>query len=235
MRERDEPRTHGRLPPETALSLLSDEIRAAVLWQLSATRGGDGPPPTLSFSELKARVAPEVDSSRFNYHLQELVGHYVERVEAADAWADASRPIPDMAGDPEDGYQLTAEGTTLIRTIRAWSADGEPERTLAIDGDCHYCGSGLAARYESAILVVDCPDCEYLYDYNLTPLGVFDGLDDEFADVDDATVLDRAAEYNRHVRLSSPAGAAPTAATASTPSSRTPPTLAIRGATGAPR
>jgi ferredoxin len=209
MRERDQPRTHGRLPPETALSLLSNDVRAAVLWQLSEARGGGGPPPTLSFSELKSLAAPDVDSSRFNYHLQQLVGPYVERVETDEAWDDADRPVPGMAGDPEEGYQLTAEGTTLIRTIRAWSAEGDVERTLSIDQDCHHCGTGLTARYESAILVIECPGCEYLYDYNLTPPGVFEGADDEFADVDDATVLDRAAEYNRHVRLSFARGICP--------------------------
>ena len=209
MRDRDEPRTHGRLPPETALSLLSNEVRASVLWQLSEARGGDGPPPTLSFSELEALAAPEVDSSRFNYHLQELVGPYVERVEAEAEWGDASRPVPGMAGDPEEGYQLTPEGTTLIRTIRAWSAEGETARELAIDHDCDYCGTGLSARYEHAILVVECPNCEYLYDYNLTPPGVLTGVDDAFADADDDAVLDRAAEYNRAVRLAFARGSCP--------------------------
>ena len=208
MRE-PEPRTHGNLPPETALSLLSNEVRAAVLWQLSEARGGGGPPPVLSFSELKALAAPEVDSSRFNYHLQELVGPYVERVETEEVWEDANRPVPGMAGDPEPGYQLTTEGTTLIRTIRAWSSEGERDRHLEIEQDCYHCGEALTARYESAILVIDCPGCEYLYDYNLTPPGVFTGVDDEFADADDGDALRRAAEYNRHVRLAFARGVCP--------------------------
>lgn len=209
MRESDEPRTHGRLPPETALSLLSNDIRAGVLWQLSESRGGDGPPPVLSFSELRERAAPDTDSSRFNYHLQKLVGPYVERVEAGEGWEDASRPVPEMAGEPEAGYQLTPEGTTLIRTIRAWSAAVETDRSLDIDQNCHYCESSLTARYESAILAVECPDCRYLYDYNLTPPGVLTDVDDEFADVADADVLDRAANYNRNIRLAFARGICP--------------------------
>lgn len=209
MRERNEPRTHGRLPPETALSLLANDIRAGVLWHLSESRGGDGPPPVLSFSELRKRVAPDTDSSRFNYHLQQLVGPYVDRVEDGDGWEDASRPVPQMAGDPDEGYQLTPEGTTLIRTIRAWSAERETERELEFEQNCHHCGAGLTAHYESAILVIECPNCDYLYDYNLTPPGVFAGAHDEFADVDDADVLDRAAEYNRHVRLAFARGVCP--------------------------
>lgn len=209
MRNRDDPRAHGRLPPETAVTLLSNEVRAAILWHLSERRGGQGPPPVLSFSELRQQAAPDTDSSRFNYHLQQLVGPYVERVEDDAAWSDSSRPIPGMAGDPEVGYQLTPEGTTLIRTIRAWSAEGDADRSLAIDADCHYCGAGLTARYEAAILVIECPDCAFLYDYNLTPPGVLTGADDEFADVDDADVLDRAAEYNRGVRLAFARGCCP--------------------------
>jgi DNA-binding HxlR family transcriptional regulator len=209
MRDRDEPRAYGRLPPETALSLLSNEVRAAILWHLSERRGGQGPPPVLSFSELRQQAAPDTDSSRFNYHLQELVGPYVERVEADDGWEGASRPVPGMAGEPEVGYQLTPEGTTLIRTIRAWSAAGETDRSLAVDADCHHCGADLSARYEAAILVIECPDCGYLYDYNLTPPGVLTGADDEFSEVDDAAVLDRAAAYNRHVRLSFARGVCP--------------------------
>ena len=209
MRESDEPRTYGQLPPETALSLLSTDIRAGVLWHLSESRGGDGPPPVLTFSELRERVAPDIDSSRFNYHLQQLVGSYVERIESTEEWGAASRPIPQMAGDPEKGYQLTPEGTTLIRTIRAWSADGDTDRPLNIDQECHYCGSGLTARYESALLVVECSGCDYLYDYNLTPPGVLTGVDDEFADVDDTDILRRAAEYNRTIRLAFARGGCP--------------------------
>jgi len=210
MRDRDKPRAHGRLPPETALSLLSNEVRAAILWHLSERRGGQGPPPVLSFSELRQQAAPDTDSSRFNYHLQELVGPYVERVEDEAAWEDASRPVPQMAGEPEPGYQLTPEGTTLIRTIRAWSAEGDADRPLAVDADCHHCGAALTARYEAAILVIECSSCEYLYDYNLTPPGVLTGADDEFRDdVDDAAVLGRAAEYNRHVRLAFARGVCP--------------------------
>lgn len=209
MRESDEPRTHGHLPPETALSLLSNEIRAGVLWHLSESRGGAGPPPVLTFSELRERVAPDTDSSRFNYHLQQLVGPYVERIESAEEWEAASRPIPQMAGDPEDGYQLTAEGTTLIRTIRAWSTEGDTNRQLDIDQECHYCGSGLTARYESVLLVIECPDCDYLYDYNLTPPGVLTGVNDEYDDVSDTDILRRAAEYNRAIRLAFARGVCP--------------------------
>lgn len=207
MRDRNEPQTHGRLPPETALSLLSNGVRAAIMWQLSEARGGGGPPPVLSFSTLRSRAAPDVDSSRFNYHLKELVGIYVERVDPDTEATNATRPVPQMAGEREAGYQLTPEGTTLIRTIRAWSTMNDTDREFSIDQSCFFCGTGLTARYESSILAVECPACAYLYDYNLTPPGVFyaPGLEE----ADDDTVLDRAAEYNRHIRLGFARGICP--------------------------
>lgn len=51
----------------------------------------------------------------------------------------------------------------------------------------------MEAAYGNGICKVQCPDCEYRYDYNLTPPGVI--ADDE------ADVLSRVARYNRHVRF----------------------------------
>jgi len=75
----DDPTTYGTLSPEETLSLIGNEVRAEILWALSDARGGVGSPPVLSFSELRSRVDADVDSSQFNYHLQQLVGHFVER------------------------------------------------------------------------------------------------------------------------------------------------------------
>lgn len=118
MHDQSPPKTHGTLPPETALSLLANEVRASILWTLSEARNGQGPPPALLFSELRERAASEVDSSRFNYHFQQLVGSYIERADADSI----GRAVPEMAGPIETGYRLTQEGTTLVRTIRAWSS-----------------------------------------------------------------------------------------------------------------
>lgn len=202
MHDRERPRTYGSLPPDEALSLLGNEVRATILRTLSEARGGEGPPPVLSFSALRERADVDVDSSRFNYHLQELVGPYVERIEGDETDAHADRPVPEMAGWPGEGYRLTPEGTTLVRTVRAWTVAGDATRSeFAVGQDCHHCGAPLAARYENAIFAIQCPDCGYLYDYNLTPPGV---LDD-----DPEAVLAQVAEYNRHVRLGFARGVCP--------------------------
>jgi hypothetical protein len=195
------PKTYGELSPETALSLLGNEVRASVLWALSRARGGQGPPPVLSFSELREQADVDVDSSRFNYHLQELVGTFVERVEPGAEDADA-QVVPEMAMLAEEGFRLRPEGTTLIRTVRAWSVAGAATLDpFEIGTSCHHCGTTLVAEYDNAIFAIQCPDCEYLYDYNLTPPGILDGETDR--------VLERVAEYNRHQRLAFARGSCP--------------------------
>lgn len=189
----DPPTGPGKLPADTAVSMLANEIRASILWTLSRERGGGGPPPVLSFSDLHDRAAPDVRSSKFNYHLQQLSGRYVERVRPDTDLSETSYPVPEMAGELDDGYRLTPEGTTLIRQIRAWVTDIDPEdRGVPIDFECHYCATPVDAWYEADHVVIQCPGCEYLYGYNRTPPGVF---------ADNAgETIERIAVYNRHVR-----------------------------------
>lgn len=191
--------TYGSLPPEEALSLLGNEIRTAILWTLSEARGGEGPPPILPFSTLTDRTGLDVDSSRFNYHLQELVGTFVERVEP-DADDDAQL-VSGMAGPKTEGFRLRPEGTTLIRTIRAWSVEGESSiDRVDVDQHCHHCGAALVGRYGHAIFAIQCPDCDYLYDYNLTPPGIVEAPENR---------LERVAAYNRQQRRAFASGTCP--------------------------
>ncbi|WP_232702514.1 DUF7351 domain-containing protein [Halobacterium wangiae] len=211
----EQPTTYGSLSPEAALGLLGNDVRAEILWALSEARGEDGP-PALSFSELRERVAerreararaardpdpPEsLDSSQFNYHLQQLVGHFVER-RGEDGTAE-SQLVPAMAGDHGDGYALRPEGTTLTRTVRSMTFTDEATRdSLDVGLDCYFCETAVETAYGNGICKVQCPDCEYLYDYNLTPPGVV-------AD-SDAKTLSRVARYNRHVRLAFADGVCP--------------------------
>jgi rubredoxin len=197
---RDDPRTYGSLPPEAALALLGDEVRASILVELSEARGGEGAPAELSFSELRARVAPDVDSSRFNYHLQELVGVFVER--RGDDGGSA-QPVPTIVGDgAERGYALRPEGTTLARTIRAWTHRGEPTvDPFPVGQDCYFCGGTTEASYRNAVFAVQCRDCEYLYEYELAPPGVVGD--------DGAETAERAGQYLRDRRVAFARGACP--------------------------
>lgn len=214
----DQPTTYGSLTPEAALKLVGHDLRAEILWTLSEAREVGGGPSALTFAELRARVVErrreakqrarrdgedyagdvDVDSSKFNYHLQELVGHFVER---RDDGAE-SQLVEEMVGEHGPGYALRPEGTILTRTIRSLTFAGEATLDpFAVGLDCYYCGSDVEAAYGNGIFKVQCPGCEYLYDYNLTPPGVI--ADDE------AAVLSRVARYNRHVRYAFADGVCP--------------------------
>ena len=65
-----------------AFKLLSDEIRLAILlalWEVYAPRAENN---AISFSQLLGRVGVR-DSGNFSYHLDKLVGHYVEETDDA--------------------------------------------------------------------------------------------------------------------------------------------------------
>jgi hypothetical protein len=220
----EQPTTYGSLSPEAALKLVGHDLRAEILWTLSEARAVGGGPPALSFAALRERVVErrrdakqradragreftgdvDVDSSKFNYHLQELVGHFVER---RDDGAAESQLVEEMVDEHGPGYALRPEGTILTRTIRSLTFAGEASiEPFAVGLDCYYCGGDVEAAYDNGICKVQCPDCEYLYDYNLTPPGVVDDDREE--------VLSRVARYNRHVRFAFADGVCPYCANA---------------------
>lgn len=185
--------TYGDLSPVEALSLVGNEVRAEILWTLAEARGGEGNPPALPFSELRRRVDADVDSSRFNYHLQQLVGRFVEH-----RGSDGAHPINAVTDRQEnfatrgEGYALRPEGHLLTQVIRAGTTRGNPDVEPFGSGvDCHHCGTEIEATYLGWIAAFRCPGCEHLYEYNVTPPGVVAG-EGEF--------LDRVAAYNRRQR-----------------------------------
>ncbi|WP_440008170.1 DUF7351 domain-containing protein [Halomicrococcus sp. SG-WS-1] len=194
--EDHEPATEAAPTAEETFALVGNEVRAGILRTLSDARGGEGSPPSLSFSELRSRVDADVRSSQFNYHLQQLVGQFVEKR------ADGNAQLVEDVVDREDGgYALRPEGTMLTRTIRARTTGDESVDRLAVDLDCYHCGTPVEATYRNSIFKMQCPDCEYLYEYDLVPPGV---LDD-----DERTLLSQVGEHQRHVRLSFARGACP--------------------------
>jgi len=77
------------LSPDDAFAAIGHEIRVHTVEALATTDRADRP---VSFSELRSRVGTS-DSAKFNYHLGELVGHFVERPTrgtTCDARANAS-------------------------------------------------------------------------------------------------------------------------------------------------
>jgi len=98
-------------PPETpdgvpalanVFTLLSDETRLRIVFELVVRCHECPSNPTLSFSSLRSRVGAR-DAGRFNYHLRRLRDDLVEKV--------------------DDGYRLTPAGEAIGTTLVAGAID----------------------------------------------------------------------------------------------------------------
>jgi hypothetical protein len=124
------------LAPADAFGLLGDASRLEIV---TALHDAVEEAP-VAFSTLYDRV--DVDgTSRFDYHLDELVPHFVAR--------------------SEDGYELTAAGRRVARAVAAGTYTDAPRLgPVDIDGDCYACGdAALSAAYGGERFRVDCASC----------------------------------------------------------------------------
>jgi endogenous inhibitor of DNA gyrase (YacG/DUF329 family) len=144
-----------RLAPDEAFAVLGDGIRMGILRALGEH---DGP---LSFSALYDRVDVD-DSSQFNYHLDRMVGHFVERTDA--------------------GYRLAGAGRRVVEAVLSGAVTDRPtlERT-AVEEACPYCGAPVAIEWEKGGVSVFCSACAGRYDRTRPPHA--DG-DDRGGDVE---------------------------------------------------
>ena len=181
MAEGTDPGTANAEAAKEAFSLVGNEVRADILGILASPEG-DGPWKELSFSELHSRVDPGMDSGQFNYHLQQLVGRYVEQTES--------------------GYKMRPEGVNLYRSIVAGTFTRE-ETLDPIDAgfDCHFCGTRVSGSYEDGQFSVRCPGCEHTYARNMLPPSVVE---------DEAELLRRVDQSTRHDMLTAAEGVCPT-------------------------
>lgn len=116
-----------------AFGVLGDETRLHILQTLGAA---DAP---LSFSALFDRVDYE-DSSNFNYHLQELVGHFVTKT--------------------DEGYALRQAGGRIVQAILSGVVTDYPviERTPT-ETPCFLCGGRMDMSYRQEVVALYCADC----------------------------------------------------------------------------
>jgi hypothetical protein len=164
--------------PEDAFALVGNETRARILRTL-----GEDPWTGLSFSELRSRVDPGMDSGQFNYHLQQLVGQFVRQT--------------------DEGYEMRPAGATLYRTIRA----GTFNRRAVVEPfeagfDCYFCGAGVEASYEDGVFRLECPDCDHVYSHTMAPPSTVEGVPRE-------ELLSHIDQYNRHIMLAFSRGVCP--------------------------
>lgn len=170
--------TGSGMTAEDAFGLLGNEIRAEIMRVL-----GESPHEGLSFSTLRERVGEDVDSGQFNYHLQQLVGPFVE--------------------DTADGYVLRAPGLALYRAIRSGAFNRTVTRgPFGAGFDCYFCATPVEAAYDDGSFTLTCPGCDHLYANTMLPPSAVEG-------VDEADLLARVDQYNRHRLLLATRGVCP--------------------------
>lgn len=128
-----EPGETPSLSPEAAFGVLGDDTRVRILHALGTADG------TLAFSDLFDRI-DYGDSSNFSYHLEKLVGHFVEKT--------------------GEGYTLTQRGRRVVEAVLSGAVTDDPilERTV-IDRPCPFCRTNVEIAYRQEHVSLHCPDC----------------------------------------------------------------------------
>lgn len=167
--------------PEVAFALLGDETRMAILealWEEYEPGPDDDP---ISFSRLRERVevAP---SSRFNYHLGELVGGFVRKT--------------------GDGYVLSESGNRVVRAVMAGAiTEGSSFDRAELDLACPLCGAALEARHGDELLNVACTSCPGMMAGESLPAGTLVLQVFPPAGVEDRTPEEAVRAFLRYVYL----------------------------------
>lgn len=122
-----------RLSPDEAFTMLGNETRLQILQTLAEA---DAP---LSFTEVRERVGI-TQGAQFNYHLDQLVGHFVQKI--------------------GDGYKLRQAGRNVIYAVLSNVVTDAPlvERTR-IDHPCPYCQAPIEVRYNEGYVEQFCTEC----------------------------------------------------------------------------
>ncbi|WP_435066161.1 DUF7351 domain-containing protein [Halobaculum sp. EA56] len=147
----------GGRAPEESFARLGNELRFSILEVLhDRLTVGDRSDYTVPYSELREAVGEE-DSGRFGYHLDRLLGEFVEK-----------RP---------GGYAIRYPGKEIVRTVYSGAVD---ERTEAVsrpvDADCYLCGDPVRVAYADGYVSACCTSCEGALAFDFTPEGALSSL-----------------------------------------------------------
>lgn len=152
------------LPASEAFSLIGNEIRVTILealWQSESE--------PVSFSRLYGMSGAE-NSAKFNYHLDQLTGHYVRKTDS--------------------GYELRAAGESVVRSIVEGSFTAHPEfEPFETGAECTDCASMLEATYQDEKLGIRCPHCDRHHgEFAFPPAGLLERGRDEVLEAFDQRV-----------------------------------------------
>ena len=128
-----------RLPPDEAFATLGNETRLGILQALGRAS------EDLSFSELRERVGVD-DSGQFNYHLEQLVGHFVRK--------------------RAEGYQLRRAGRRVVEAVLSGAVTDAPDldRTR-VDETCELCGAPIEVARDGGSIAMYCTECAGRYSH----------------------------------------------------------------------
>jgi DNA-binding transcriptional ArsR family regulator len=123
--------------PDDAFAVLGNETRMEILRAL-----GDADDP-LPFSDLHDRVGTR-DSGQFNYHLEQLTGHFVRKT--------------------DDGYALRRAGRRVIEAVLSGALTDDPtlERTR-VEEFCERCGAPIEIGWRAGSVELYCTECAGRY------------------------------------------------------------------------
>jgi hypothetical protein len=141
-----------------AFEILGHELRLSIVETLGVRqRANSWTPMPMEFEKLRREVDSR-DSGRFNYHLNELLGTYVEQ--------------------SDDGYILTPAGfevsSAILRGSYADVSAGPVEGP--IDSECPVCAADVTGVYDDGILRIRCPEHGDVFS-NTVPPAVAIGRD----------------------------------------------------------
>lgn len=119
-------------------AVLAHPLRVHILVVLAETRRPGLQQRGMSYSALRSAL-DEPPGGRFNYHLGELQGGFV---------------------DSEDGhYWLTGAGSRVVNEMYAGTFSGlAPTMSGPLDLECPHDGNQVTGRFEDGIFSVSCPD-----------------------------------------------------------------------------
>ena len=126
-----------------AFELLGNETRLEILLALWESIDPFDEEDAVRFSALRERV-DTTDSSQFNYHLDKLVGHFVEST--------------------DDGYVLSRAGLEFVQAVIAGAGIDQPTiEPTDVDVPCTLCGEQVQISYEEGWVRVLCSACDGLW------------------------------------------------------------------------
>lgn len=123
-----------------AFKLLSNETRLGILLALWEAYDPHADDNSLSYTAIFDRVDVR-DSGQFTYHLNKLVGHYID--------------------ETVEGYRLRTPGLKIVQTVISGTGVKEDQlEPTEIGLSCYRCGAPVELSYDSEHLNHICTECE---------------------------------------------------------------------------